>query len=75
LRVGAGISVYVLLMSISGSVIVYHNELSTRFSIEWLVNFHANLASRAGASHRERTNSTAAESYGLLTSGLAGRSV
>jgi hypothetical protein len=32
-------------MSISGSVIVYRNELSKRFSIEWLVNFHANLAS------------------------------
>jgi uncharacterized iron-regulated membrane protein len=45
LWVGAGISVYVLLMSISGSVIVYRNELSKRFSIEWLVNFHANLAS------------------------------
>jgi hypothetical protein len=30
-------------MSISGSVIVYRNELSKRFSIEWLVNFHANL--------------------------------
>ena len=43
LWVGAGISAYVLLMSISGSVIVYRNELSKRFSIEWLVNFHANL--------------------------------
>src|SRR5215831_7251772 len=41
---GAGISAYVLLMSITGSVIVYRNLLS-KHSIEWLVNFHANLAS------------------------------
>jgi uncharacterized iron-regulated membrane protein len=42
---GAGISVYVLVMSITGSVIVYRNLLSKHYSIEWLVNFHANLAS------------------------------
>ncbi len=28
-----------------GSMIVYRNELSRRFSIEWLVNLHANLLS------------------------------
>jgi len=32
-------------MSISGSMIVYRNELSTRFSIEWIVNLHENLLS------------------------------
>jgi uncharacterized iron-regulated membrane protein len=45
LWVGAGVGVYVLLMSISGSVIVYRNELSRKFSIEWLVNLHENLLS------------------------------
>src|SRR6267154_2285692 len=43
LAVGAGVAVYVLFMSISGSMIVYRNELSRRFSIEWLVNLHENL--------------------------------
>ena len=33
---GMGAALYVLLMSISGSVIVYRDELSKRFSIEWL---------------------------------------
>jgi uncharacterized iron-regulated membrane protein len=32
-------------MSVSGSIIVYRNELSRRFSVEWLVNLHANLVS------------------------------
>ena len=46
LWVGAGAAAYILLMSITGSVIVYRNELSrTRFSIEWIVNLHANLLS------------------------------
>jgi uncharacterized iron-regulated membrane protein len=40
---GMGAAMYVLLMSISGSMIVYRNELSKRFSIEWLVNLHENL--------------------------------
>ena len=40
---GMGAALYVLLMSISGSMIVYRNELSKRFSIEWLVNLHENL--------------------------------
>ena len=43
LWVGAAASVYVFLMSISGSIIVYRNELSKRFSIEWLVKLHENL--------------------------------
>ena len=45
LWVGACVSVYIFLMSISGAVIVHRNELSRRFSIEWLVNFHENLLS------------------------------
>jgi uncharacterized iron-regulated membrane protein len=43
LWVGVGASVYMLLMSISGSMIVYRDELSRRFSIGWLVNLHENL--------------------------------
>ena len=43
LWVGAGAAAYIFLMSISGSVIVYRNGLSRRFSIEWLVNLHENL--------------------------------
>ncbi len=43
LWVGAGAAAYILLMSISGSVIVYRNELSKTFSIEWLVKLHENL--------------------------------
>jgi uncharacterized iron-regulated membrane protein len=42
---GVGAGLYVTLMSVSGSVIVYRNELSPRFSIQWLVNLHANLLS------------------------------
>jgi uncharacterized iron-regulated membrane protein len=45
LWVGAGVTLYVLIMSISGSLIVYRDELSRRFSIEWLVNLHENLLS------------------------------
>ena len=47
LWVGAGVGLYILLMSISGSMIVYRNELSRRVSIEWLVNLHENLLSGA----------------------------
>ena len=43
LWVGVGAGAYIFLMSISGSMIVYRNELSRRFSIEWLVNLHENL--------------------------------
>lgn len=41
--VGMMVSAYILLMSISGSVIVHRNELSRRFSVEWLVDLHENL--------------------------------
>jgi uncharacterized iron-regulated membrane protein len=34
---------YIFLIGISGSVIVYRNELSMRFSVEWLVKLHENL--------------------------------
>jgi uncharacterized iron-regulated membrane protein len=47
LWVGAGASVYILLMSISGSIIVWQSELSKRVSIEWLVKSHDNLLSRS----------------------------
>jgi uncharacterized iron-regulated membrane protein len=43
LWVGALAAAYILLMSISGSAIVFRNELSRSFSIGWLVNLHANL--------------------------------
>jgi len=42
---GAAIGMYMLLMSISGSIIVYRGELSERFSVEWHVNLHENLLS------------------------------
>jgi uncharacterized iron-regulated membrane protein len=45
LWVGAGAGIYIFLMSVSGSVIVYRNELSRRFSLEWVVNLHENLLS------------------------------
>ena len=43
LWVGAMVGMYVFLMSISGSMIVYRNELTGRFYIEQLVKFHDNL--------------------------------
>src|ERR1700733_2164572 len=43
LWLGAVVAAYILLMSLSGSAIVYRNELSKRFSIEWLVKLHENL--------------------------------
>lgn len=43
LCVGAVAAMYILLMSITGSVIVFRNELSRHFSIERLVNLHENL--------------------------------
>jgi len=45
LWVGAISSMYVFVMSISGSIIVYRNVLSKRLSIEWLVKLHSNLLS------------------------------
>ena len=40
---GAAVGAYVFLMSLSGSLLVYRNELSKRFSLDWLVDFHKNL--------------------------------
>ena len=41
--VGAIAAPYVLLMSLSGSAIVFRNELSPTVSVEWLVRFHSEL--------------------------------
>ncbi len=43
LWVGAGAGLYVMLMSLTGSIIVFRNELSGWFPIEWLVKLHENL--------------------------------
>jgi uncharacterized iron-regulated membrane protein len=45
LWVGAGVGLYVVLMSVTGSIIVFRNELSRWFSVEWLVDLHTNLLS------------------------------
>jgi uncharacterized iron-regulated membrane protein len=45
LWVGAIVGVYVAVMSLSGSIAVFRNELVGRFGIEWLVDFHDNLLS------------------------------
>lgn len=45
LWVGAVTGVYVALMSISGSIAIFRNELSSRFGIECLVDLHDNLLS------------------------------
>ena len=46
LWVGAVVGLYVVLMSVTGSIIVFRDELSRWFSVEWLVHFHENLLSR-----------------------------
>src|ERR1700676_3504124 len=47
LWVGAGVGVYIVLMSITGSMIVFRNELerygSLISSVEWIVYLHENL--------------------------------
>jgi uncharacterized iron-regulated membrane protein len=47
LWVGAGVGLYIVLMSITGSLIVYRNELervpSLVSSVEWIVDLHENL--------------------------------
>jgi hypothetical protein len=47
LSVGAGVGLYIVLMSITGNVIVYRNELerapSLVSSVEWIVDLHENL--------------------------------
>ena len=42
---GAVVSAYVFLMSLSGSVIVHRDQLSEMFSVEWLVDLHTDLSS------------------------------
>jgi uncharacterized iron-regulated membrane protein len=46
LWVGIAVSLYILVMSVSGSIIVYRDWLEATFplnSVEWLVNLHENL--------------------------------
>ena len=46
LWVGAAVGLYIVLMSISGSIIVFRNDLertSPVVAMDWLVDFHANL--------------------------------
>lgn len=42
---GIAAGLYVLVMSVSGSIIVYRNELRPSVAVEWLVNLHENLLS------------------------------
>ena len=41
--IGALAGVYLALMSVTGSIIVYRDQLSRWTSVEWIVNLHANL--------------------------------
>ena len=43
LWVGAVVGLYVVIMSVTGSIIVFRDELSRWFSVEWLVDLHENL--------------------------------
>ena len=43
LWLGAVAAVYILLMSTSGSAIVFRNELAGNSLVEWIVRFHENL--------------------------------
>jgi uncharacterized iron-regulated membrane protein len=47
LWVGAGAGLYIVLMSVTGSLIVYRNELERKSSlissVEWIVDLHENL--------------------------------
>jgi uncharacterized iron-regulated membrane protein len=45
LWVGIGVGLYVVLMSTTGSIIVFRNELSPSVGVEWLVKLHSNLLS------------------------------
>jgi uncharacterized iron-regulated membrane protein len=47
---GMIVGLYVLLMSVSGSVIVFRSELGSEFSVEWLVSLHTDL--RLGSTGR-----------------------
>src|SRR5665213_617580 len=41
--IGAIAGAYLALMSVTGSVLVYRNELSRWTSVQWLVDLHSNL--------------------------------
>src|SRR5215471_13440459 len=43
---GASVAIYVLFMSLTGSLLVFRDELSGWVSIRWLVDLHANLLGR-----------------------------
>jgi uncharacterized iron-regulated membrane protein len=43
LWVGAAVAAYLLVMSVSGSLIVFRNELYRAVSVEWFVDLHENL--------------------------------
>ena len=45
LWVGVGAGLYITLMSVSGSILVYSNRPSARFPVEWLAVLHGNLVS------------------------------
>ncbi len=40
---GAIVGVYVFLISVSGSLLVFHPEYADVFPVQWLVDFHTNL--------------------------------
>jgi len=40
---GIGIGLYVLVLSLSGSIIVYRNELPSTLAVEWFVRLHEDL--------------------------------
>ena len=44
MMLGAVVSAYTFLMSVSGSVIVHRDQLAEKFSVDWLVHLHTNLS-------------------------------
>jgi uncharacterized iron-regulated membrane protein len=44
LWIGAAVSLYVLLMSVSGSLLVFHRDYAALLPVQWLVDFHTNLS-------------------------------
>src|SRR5690348_2189417 len=61
--IGAVAGAYIFVMSVSGSLIVFRNELYPTVSVEWLVNLHTNLL--AGSMGR-RINGIGAIGLALL---------
>jgi uncharacterized iron-regulated membrane protein len=43
LWIGAAVGAYILLMSVSGSLLVFHRDYAAAFPVQWLVDFHASL--------------------------------